>query len=264
MATANYIGVYSSLSGARRPSGGAPRKRYWFVWDDLSGGYIVQLLDAAYKPMGEPQPISAPEFNQRFQIEGSIFVTPLAKLEVADKPEQSPVSLDIPENLIEPAAKSDAARRMEEAAVLDRNLRDEFAIALDRLQRGEKAAAVNALERLANRREGIVPAHKHAFTDFGVNLRKSRLPAVAFKFYQRALELSPEDSNAYFNMARIMFDLGDYDGTEKHLQQALNLDVDFTEARKFLDFLARHRFAKARKSNKRTDKDDDPLSLILK
>jgi hypothetical protein len=38
-----------------------------------------------------------------------------------------------------------------------------------------------------------------------------------------------------------MFELGDYDGTEKHLQQALYLDFDFVEAHRFLDYLARQR-----------------------
>lgn len=250
MATANYIGVYSSMSIARRQSGGTSRKRYWFVWEDLIGGYIVQLLDAAYKPVDEPQPISAKEFFQSYKLEESIFVTPLTKLEIADRLGKAPVSLDAPEDLATRDNKSETRRRMEEAAALDHSLRNEFDTALTRLQRGEKALAVNAFERLANLREGIVPAHKHAFTDFAVSLRKNRLPAVAFKFYQRALELSPEDSNAYFNMARIMFDLGDYDGTKKHLVQALYLDADFVEARKFLDYLANYRLATPRKSDK--------------
>jgi len=251
VATANYIGVYSSIPNARRQGGGTPRKRYWYVWEDPLGGYIVQLLDAAYKPIDEPQPVSAKEFFQDFKLEGNIFVTPLTKLEIADRLGKEPVSLDTPEEQAKRDSKSETRRRLEEVAALDRSLRDEFGTALSRLQRGEKTLAVNALERLANLREGVVPAHKHAFTDFAINLRKSRLPAVAFKFYQRALELSPEDSNAYFNMARIMFDLGDYDGTQKHLEQALHLDVDFVEARKFLDYLANYRFAKFHKSDKK-------------
>ena len=271
VATANFIGVYSSMS-ARRRQGGAPRKNYWFVWEDQQGRHIVQMLDAAYNPIGAPERISDHEFSQLYRLESSIFVTPISKLEIPDAPpdetagapDRQPVSLDIPEELVEPAGRG-GARQMEEAAILDRSLRDEFATAMSRLQRGEKAAAVNALERLANRREGIVPAHKHMFTDFAVNLRKSRLPAVAFKFYERALELSPEDSNAYFNMARIMFDLGDYAGTEKHLQQALNLDVEFAAARRFLEYLEQSRPGKNKKRG--TGKKDDAgksLSLTLK
>jgi len=249
VATASYIGVYSSLTGARR-LGGGPRKRYWFVWDDLFGGYIIQPLDAAYKPTGDPFAISAEEFTQNFKIEENIFVTPLVKLEVADRSGKTPVSQDIPKKPAKPESKREIRQRQEAAVALDRSLREEFATAMNRLQRGEKTLAINAFEHLAKHRKGIVPAHKHTFTYFAVNLRKNHLPVMAFKFYQRALELSPEDSNAYFNMARIMFDLGNYDGTKKHLTQALNLDVHFVEAQKFLDYLDNHRLTKSRKSGK--------------
>lgn len=259
MPTANYIGVYSSVPDGRRQSGTASRKHYWFAWDDLLGGYFVQSLDAAYKPLGTPLPIDAEEFSKNFKLEDNIFVTPIAKLEIADRPGKTPVRLDIPEELAKQDNKSEVYQRQVEAVALDQRLRNDFATALARLQRGEKAPAINVFERLASRREGIVPAHKHTFTDFAVSLRKSRLPAVAFKFYQRALELSPEDSNAYFNMARIMFDLGDYNGTERHLQQALNLDVDFVEAQQFLDYLAKQQVTKSYKSGKTRNMPENSL-----
>lgn len=258
MAIANYIGVYTDVPAGRRPGGGAPRKRYWFVWDNLSGGYIVQLLNAAYQPVGEPQNISKAEFVLRFSEEDTLFVTPLTKLEVPDPEPDKKRSVSA--TLRDGLQREPIDERLVEAARLDKVLRDEFAIALAKLKRGDKASAVNALERLANRREGIIPAHKHTFTDFAVDLRKSRLPAVAFKFYQRALELSPEDSNAYFNMARIMFDLGDYEGTEKHLQQALNLDVEFDYARRFLEYLTRFR-KRGRAHAQSAPNDFEPLSF---
>ncbi len=258
MATANFLGVYSDIPAGRRPGSGAARKRYWFVWDNLHGAYLVQLLNAAYQPVGEPQSIFKEELAQRYRPEPTIYVTPLIKPEVPDPPGEK--KSDIAASLRDGLKRDEDERRIADAAKVDQVLRDEFATALAKLRRGDKASAVNALERLASRREGIITAHKHTFTDFAVNLRKNRLPAVAFKFYQRALELSPEDSNAYFNMARIMFDLGDYEGTEKHLQQALNLDIDFDYARQFLEFLARYR---RRGKPGRTTKDRlEPLEFV--
>ena len=255
MAIANYLGVYSDTQEGRRPGGGAARKRHWFAWDDLRGAIIVQQLDAAYQPMAEPQFISAAEFSQRYKAEPSVYVTPLTKLDVPEAHE-SGVAASLREGL----KRDEPDQRFFAAIKVDQVLRDEFSTALAKLQRGDRASAVNALERLANRREGILPAHKHTFTDFAVDLRKKRLPAVAFKFYQRALELSPEDSHAYFNMARIMFELGDYDGTEKHLQQALNLDMEFDYARRFLEFLARYR--RQRKLGKDTAESPEPLRFV--
>jgi tetratricopeptide (TPR) repeat protein len=252
MSAAHFIGVYSTT--ARRHSGGASRKRYWFVWEIPGGDHVVQLLDAAYKPGDAPVSITKMEFSNRFRLETSIYVTPPGDLDISGLSTRSAErGSDIfgdeePSGKGEPdrkahAAAAEAAQRMLEAARLDQSLRDDFAVALAKLRRGDKAGALNMLDKLASRREGIVPAHKHTFTAFAVNLRKQQLLATAFKFYQRVLELSPEDSYAYFNMARIMFELGDYDGTEKHLQQALHLDLDFIEAQRFLDYLARQRIA---------------------
>jgi tetratricopeptide (TPR) repeat protein len=232
------------MSAFGRQSGSAARKRFWFVWEVSGGEHVVQLLDAAYKPLDKPLPVSRTDFSKRFRLETSVFVTPpdsldLSALDAAARGDDIFAGKAEPEQPVR--AAPEISQRMREAARLDQTLRDDFAIALAKLRRGDRASAINLLDKLANRREGIIPAHKHTFTSFAVKLRKQQMPAVAFKFYQRALELSPEDSYAYFNMARIMFELGDYDGTEKHLQQALYLDFDFIEAHRFLDYLARQR-----------------------
>lgn len=80
--------------------------------------------------------------------------------------------------------------------------------------------------------EGIVVAHKHMFTDFGMDLRKSQLNDLALTSFRRALELSPDDSHALFNVGRALYELGKYREADEYLDRALNLEPDLACARR--------------------------------
>lgn len=109
---------------------------------------------------------------------------------------------------------------------LDRSLRAEFAMNVMRLRRGDKNGAVRAFRRMVGVSDGIVAAHKHMFTDFGMDLRKSQLNDLALSSFQRALDLAPDDSHALFNVGRVLYELGKYREAGKYLDRALNLEPD--------------------------------------
>ena len=75
-----YIGVYATKE--RSPSiGDFPRplnmrKRLWFVWETIDGGYKAQALNAALQPMSEPAVITAKEFSSRFTYETGCLLAP--------------------------------------------------------------------------------------------------------------------------------------------------------------------------------------------
>ncbi len=266
VATARFIGVYASRTAtANRTVSGTPggtRKSYWFVWEDDLGQYRVQLLDAAFQPVGAPRPVTGNEFREKFTHQPHILVTPVRRTNVDDaeeekrqtvppsaageKPEPAlwglaanrpeTVTLDEP---VQPAEKPAAASAEALAAAerLDREFRAEFAVALTKWKRGENRSSLKTFEAMADRSEGVVAAHKHMFTDFAVDLRKSRLPTLAKKHYLRAVELGPEDCNAHFNMARICYETGDPARALEHLNKALELEPDFEYARRFKSFL---------------------------
>lgn len=141
------------------------------------------------------------------------------------------------------AAGRDASRRSgdiaghEVGAQTERALRADFATALAQLRRGDRDRAVRALERLAEAPGEFVPAHRHMFTDFGINLRKSKLPRIAIRHHLRALDLSPDDSHVHFNIARAYYDMGDMERAERHLRASLDLSPDLDPSRRFLDFV---------------------------
>ena len=87
-------------------------------------------------------------------------------------------------------------------------------------------AALLALEHLAQTKDGIIPAHKHMFRDFGVRLRQNSQPDLALLFSRKAVELAPEDDHAHFNLARILCSLGMYDEAAAHIATALSVSSE--------------------------------------
>ena len=118
----------------------------------------------------------------------------------------------------------EAARK---AKVVETKLRETFRQTLLRLKRPrERKAALLALEQLAQTNEGITPAHKHMFRDFGVRLRQNSQPNLALLFTRKAVELAPEDDHAHFNLARILCSLGMYDEAAAHIATALSVSSE--------------------------------------
>lgn len=262
MAKAKFIGVYAStkVPAARGEGAAKAQKRHWFAWEDGWGRFRVQLLDPAFQPVESPRALSAEEFKRYFQHQPHILVTPVTQLEVspsdqdetdmemAPSPSQEKIA-DIPlasrleadTGPVRPPRRNMGTKELEQAAELDRQLRSEFAIALARWRRGDKVTPLKVFETMCARQEGIVPAHKHMFTDFAIDLRKSSLPTLAVQHYQKAVDLAPEDCNAHFNLARIFYETGKLDKAEEHLMTALELSPDFEFANRFLQFVRTQR-----------------------
>lgn len=136
---------------------------------------------------------------------------------------------------VAPAAVSAGSKSLPPATAaekLDKVLRDDFFLHMTRYAKGRKKEALQAFSRILENTDGLVSAHKHAFTDFGRDLRRINLTDLAEKFYQRACELAPDDSNAAFNMARILFESGQYAKALAEVNRALELNPALGCARK--------------------------------
>ncbi|MEG1610826.1 MAG: tetratricopeptide repeat protein [Bilophila sp.] len=266
MAKAKFIGVYAStrVPSVRAQPNAPQKKRYWFAWEDGWGRYRLQLLDAAFQPLDAPRIVSAEEFKSHFTHQPHILVTPVVQLEVSQPEDESEkpserrrgtsgdTYRDSPLSFEKDAQGAD--KETEQAAEVDRRLRSEFALALTRWRSGDKVTPLKVFENMCKQEEGIIPAHKHMFTDFAIDLRKSSLPALATRHYQRAVELAPEDCNAHFNLARIYYETGKFDKAEEHLHTALELAPDFAFATRLLKCVQNHRLQLAQKSGKKAQR----------
>jgi len=226
VSTATFIGVYSSLTmwptEERAP---ARRKQYWFVWDNGDGGYSVQSLDGAFTPQGEILAVEASTFRASFSPEPTILVAPMGR---------SPVS----------AAPSRQQPEQQAAAYaeVEKFLRAHFGALLLKIRRGDDLpASLEALQELAEVEEGIVPEHKYMFAEFGIDLRKGRMPEIALAHAKRVLALAPSDGHAHFNIARIYHTLGRLGDAEQHLLAALEYAPDLEYARDFIAYIGKER-----------------------
>jgi len=232
--TTTFIGVYSSLSPAPKEGrGSGKRKRYWFVWDCGDAGYQVQELDRTFQPQREAAPIDPATFCASFSLEPSILATPIRKDPVFASPFQ-------PQAGITPVKTLE--QRSAERAEVENDLRAHFGTLLLKTRRdADLQNALRALQAIAEVEEGIVPEHKYMFAEFGINLRKGKLPEIALAHAKRVLSLAPGDSHAHFNIARIYHALGKLDEAEQHLLSALEFSPHLECARDFLAHIGKER-----------------------
>jgi len=104
----------------------------------------------------------------------------------------------------------------------------------------QKAAEVHAqFDRLEEAKSLFVEILKydtHApnpYNSLGVKLRRNGDYPGAVHAYKRAIELSPEDENIYFNLAKAYFFMDEEEKAKKELTSSLEINGDFAEALKF-------------------------------
>lgn len=218
MRNPKFLGVYSRKS---HQSSGSRRERLFFVWQISNSGYAVQELDAALLPKSAAQAVDKTAFEAAFQLEPAILAVPVSTPDMrllARKPDHGGKGAADDVELL----RLEKARR---AKQLENDMRNNFRKAISALSRPrDRQGALVALEQLVKIKEGVVPAHKHMFRDFGVSLRKKKLFELALASSSRVLELAPDDDHAHFNIARIYLLLGAYGKAGAHLERAISLD----------------------------------------
>jgi hypothetical protein len=126
--------------------------------------------------------------------------------------------------------------RAELVARVEEKFRTEFSMALVRLK-NRRAEALQALDALSRSEGPFSEEHKFMFTDCGLALRKRNLFALAKQFHLKARELSPDDENVLFNLARVMYESGKIDKAREYLCMSIKLSPDFEEGKDFLAFI---------------------------
>ncbi len=128
-------------------------------------------------------------------------------------------------------------KKNKEAMILNIRYKDDFNQALSLLHKGRVSLANSMLDDLLKVKSSTVSAHKHTFTDFAIRLRKLKQPQLSLKFALLSTELSPADSHAFFNVARIYYELKQYNEAFDYLQKALSLEPTLAVAKKLMSIL---------------------------
>ena len=194
-----FLGVYSSTGKEFI----GQRRRLFFVWDNGQGTYDVQRISTDFKPVDLVQTLPERRFKGLYAPEPEIRIDP---------PEES-------------STAGPTAKALPGPQEVEDTLREHFRKALLRTKRPrDRDAGLKALQTLAEVEEGIVPAHKHMFAEFGISLRRERQYRLALAFCEKVLILSPDDDHAHFNAARVLLEMGNVEGAEQHVLTAVDMD----------------------------------------
>jgi len=242
-------GVFSQKKTAKIGTGTTARRTeivsYYFVQERADGVMLVQALTASDVPFGPITEITREELLENYLPEPQ-------KTLAHSRAAQSPQDMEIQKAV----ARGDKFRKRGESftaeyeyskalSMDERNVRANFGIGLCYISRGESDKAKEVFERVVKIDAAFEDEHKHLFNEFGISLRKSGLHAEAMDYYRRALDLSSEDENLHYNMARAAYDKGDPGLSLVYLKSCLALNPKHEEALQFVNFLKRKKAAGA-------------------
>lgn len=253
----NFRGVYSTRQQDHtpQPPGTKTRKRYWLAWTTDDQTITVQPLGPDLEPSGAKRIISVMDFIEQYTHEPEVLPSfsmvdpglqegwqrstsvPTEENSLTRNVHRQAVDLDDLDFLPHTQAHTEERLKEKESAALslEHDTRAEFGMAITYLRRGDKRKAMRLFEKLTH--GDFQPEHRHMFTDFGINLRKSKLLDAALIQHLKALELSPDDDHVHHNIARVYYEMGDTNNTVRHLKECLNLNPDLKPAKQFLAFL---------------------------
>ena len=235
-------GVFSSQTVAKVGTGTTTRKTiqkaYWFVEETEApegedSVVLVQPLNSHNVPAGPKEEVPLADFLERFNPELEYH-----QQVVFPKLKEMNSTIQRAESQREQGALYSAEFEFNTALTFDEeNVRANFGLGLTYMERGDTAKAADIFERVVGLDAAFTPEHKHLFNEFGINLRKSKLLDQAVDYYARALEITQNDENLYYNIARAYFERGDVAESIKNLRKALDIYPDFGEAKQFLEYI---------------------------
>ncbi|WP_031481517.1 tetratricopeptide repeat protein, partial [Maridesulfovibrio frigidus] len=230
-------GVFSSQNVQKIGTGSTVRrtisKMYWMVQENDQGEIEVQPLNTSYIPAGPKTSVNMDDFLAKYLPEPEFYVS-----NVYPKMKELSGTIQRGEKARQAGATYSAEFEFQNALDVDEeNVRANFGLGLTYMDRGETSKANDIFERLVGLDAAFEAEHKHLFNEFGINLRKTGMQDQAIDYYNRALEMTANDENLHYNMARAYYEKGVLEKTTEHLQKALSINADHAEAAKFLDYI---------------------------
>jgi chemotaxis protein CheX len=95
---------------------------------------------------------------------------------------------------------------------------------------GDTKRAMSLVAEVANSAQVLEPYHKHIFNASGIMMRELGMYDEAISMYQRALEVSQQDENLWFNLARAYYQDGKKALARRAISKCLSLNPEMKEA----------------------------------
>ncbi len=227
-------GIFSSHEVRKVGTGTTSRKSiqkaFWFCVELPDGNIEMQPLNTNYIPSGPKRKVEKDQFLKTFSPEPEFYVSTVF-------PRMRELNKTLARGDRHRKNKEYYSAEMEYGSALkvdEENVRANFGLGITYLERGESARADDIFNRLVKLDAAFDQEHKHLFNEFGINLRKNGMFDQAISYYGRALELSAQDENLYYNMARATLEKNDVPGTVEYLLKSLELNPGLEESARFL------------------------------
>jgi len=229
--------VFSTTTKIKVGTGTTAKKQLskllWYVQQQNADEFGVRKINPHFVPVGEPNIITQEELLADFSPEVEIHNTQV-------EPAMSALKKTI--------AKGDKHRKkgeplsaeMEYSKALNvdvTNVRAIFGLGLVYLTRNDKEKSKAVFEQLVSLSAAFDIKHKHLFNEFGIALRKNELYEEAVKYYSRAIELSTDDENLYYNLSRAFYEKDDWEHCFAFVSQSLKLNPCHGPALEMCNFI---------------------------
>jgi tetratricopeptide (TPR) repeat protein len=198
----------------------------------INGGKVrMELLDNQDNPTGYAEVVKVSELGARF-----VHRPDFKPRQIDPKKDQADKICARADRHLDKQEYLSAEYEYGKAIKLDEeSVRANFGLGKTYLAQGEGNKAKKAFQKLAEIEAIVEPQHKHIFNEFGMQLRKLGLYQEAAQHYSRALAISQEDENLWFNLGRTLWEGGERAKAANALSNALKINPDMKEAKQLLD-----------------------------
>jgi len=198
------------------------------------GNIELQLLNPKHVPSGKVERISKDELLNDY------LPMPQLYKEVMENIRNIQKSIARGEKFRKRGETFTAEYEFNNALNLDeQNVRANFGVGLCLLARDEQEKAQEVFQRIVKIDSAFNAEHKHLFNEYGIELRKKKLVDQAAEYYNRALELTKDDENLWYNLARAWFDKEDYAKAAEAVTKCLEMNPEHEHGRKMLNYLSK-------------------------
>lgn len=231
------LGVYRKKDDKGTAAGSTPSRTesttHWFVRRLSNDEYEVQPLNFNHVPSGIRSSITKGQLMENYAPEPRYYETrTLPALKSLEK------KIELGEQFFNKGLLSKAEKEFLKATMIDeKNSKANLGLGAVYTEQGEFHKVKKILQVLLGNDAAFQEEQRQQFNTFGIGLRKQKMYDEAIEYYSKALEYNDNDEYLHFNLARALFEKGDEIGCMEHLQSAIELDPDFSEAQKFLAYM---------------------------
>ncbi len=234
------LGVFSRAATANVGAGTTAATResltYWFVRRLSDDQWEIQPLNQNNVPSGERKQIPKGAFMENYIPEPRFYETKTLPAMRSLRDKIAKGEEHYAEGRLDEAEKEFVKALM----IDDKNVPANLGAGAVWSDKGEMQKVGKVLDVLLGNDETFKVEQRSMFNRFGISLRKKKMYDYAVAYYTKALDSDPRDEHLHFNLARVLFERGDPEGSLMELAIALGIDPGFDVAHKFKAYLNKH------------------------